>query len=385
MRLTRRFFLVAVMGLMTACQDVSNRSSAAVDTAPESVKGNGEDPSAVEAPAVEEVLPRTVFVRIAKAAAPAVVHLKTAQNVRRAWSLFGPKNGEGPLQNLLQRFWGRPEELVLRQRSVGSGFLIHPAGYLLTNHHVVDRADAIVAVLSDGHEVPAHVVGRDSRVDLAILKIEGRGPFPVVDLGDSDRLEAGEWAMAVGSPFGLAQTFTVGVISATGRTHLGFASRENFIQTDASINYGNSGGPLLNIRGETVGINTAIMPWGRGIGFAIPINTARRFSEPILKKLLVKSAWLGIQIDAPRPDAQDGGGDVTVRSVRWGSPASRSGLRRGDRVIRLDETEVRGAEQLRQMIAESEIGAERTLTIIRSGSAEEIVVRPMDRPMRVSP
>jgi len=335
-------------------------------------------------PAVENLIPRTAFARIAKVLAPAVVHLKTIQDLRESWNPFQRKPNESFLQGVIKRLLGRSRDTVMKQEGIGSGFLIHPAGYLLTNDHVIIHADEIHAVLSDGREFPARVVGRDPRADLALLQLGGEGPFPSADLGDSDQLESGEWALAVGSPLGLAQSFTVGVISATGRTHLGIASRENFIQTDASINYGNSGGPLVNINAEVIGINTAIMPMGHGIGFAIPINMAREFAQSVLSRQPVETAWLGLEVGPLPADPTDGPG-VTVRSVQWESPAWKSGLRPADRILRLDGRDVGGAGPLRQSIVKGGIGTEWTLTVDRNGHHRMIRVKSEARPLRVFP
>ncbi|MBI3611029.1 MAG: trypsin-like peptidase domain-containing protein [Nitrospirae bacterium] len=374
--------------LVTACQGPADRpltpgaDSDVAKVDPENPYGREERQPTV--PAVEALIPRATFAWIAKAVAPTVVHLKTVQEIRKGWTPFRRRAGEGGMEGFFKRLWGRSKDSVVKQQGVGSGFLIHRAGYILTNNHVVNHAVEIRAVLSDGRELPAHWVGSDPRTDLALLQIEGDGPFPAAVLGDSEKLESGEWAMAVGSPLGLAQTFTVGVISATGRSHLGIASRENFIQTDASINYGNSGGPLLNINAEVIGINTAIMPLGQGIGFAIPINMARRFVETVLKRQRIKTAWLGLQVEASSSEG-NGRDGVAVQSVVRGSPASRAGLRSADLVVRVDGEEVTELDQLQRMIADGEIGAERTLTINRNGMVEEIRIRSEERPARVFP
>ncbi|HTN43655.1 MAG TPA: trypsin-like peptidase domain-containing protein [Nitrospiria bacterium] len=335
-------------------------------------------------PAVGELIPRHRFAQIAKSVAPAVVHLKTVQELREEGSLFHRSPGRAFLRHFFKNLLGLSREVVLKQEGVGSGFIVDPAGYVLTNFHVVKHAVEIRAVLSDEREMPARVVGQDARVDLALLRLEGEGPFPAAVLGDSARLESGEWAMAAGSPLGLAQTFTVGVISATGRSHLGITSRENFIQTDASINYGNSGGPLLNINAEVVGINTAIMPTGHGIGFAIPINMAREFIGEVLKSPPVQRAWLGIEARMPVPGRGDRDG-VVLQSVQWPSPAWRSGLRAADRIIRLDDRELGDVAQLQRSIVKGGIGIERRLTVERGGVIKEIRVRPEEWPMRIFP
>lgn len=335
-------------------------------------------------PTVEELIPRTRFAQIAKAASPVVVQLKTVQALREETSSFHRKPNGTFLERFVKGLFGLSREPVVKQDGVGSGFIVDPAGYVLTNFHVVKHADVIRAVLSDDREMRAHVVGQDARADLALLRLEGEGPYPTAVLGDSDRLESGEWAMAAGSPLGLAQSFTVGVISATGRSRLGITSRENFIQTDASINYGNSGGPLLNINAEVVGINTAIMPSGHGIGFAIPINMARKFIETVLRGRPIQTPWVGMEAIVPMPGGADGDG-VVLRSVQWHSPAWRSGLRAADRILRVDDAEVSDAAQLRRLIVEGGTGVERELTVERDGRLEEIRVRPEERPARIFP
>jgi serine protease Do len=335
-------------------------------------------------PAVEELIPRTRFAQIAKRVAPVVVQLKTVQKLREGWHPWHRRPDETFLKGFVKRLFGLSREAVIRQEGVGSGFIVHPAGYVLTNYHVVKHADEIRAVLSDQREMTARMIAQEPRTDLALLRLEGEGPFPSADLGDSDRLESGEWAMAAGSPLGLAQTFTVGVISATGRSHLGITSRENFIQTDASINYGNSGGPLLNIDAEVVGINTAIMPAGHGIGFAIPVNMARRFIETVLRSRPIPTGWLGLDVMESWTGSADRDG-VYLQSVEWGSPAWRSGFRPADRIVRVDDTDVTDAMQLKRMIADGGIGVEKNLTVDRDGSMEEIRVRTAERPARIFP
>lgn len=369
---------------VAACQKAADRPLARGTVPVLSATDAREQEEPQTVPAVENLIPRTTFAQIAKTLAPTVVHLKTVQEVREGWNPFHRKPNERLFEGFIKRLFGLSKETVMKQEGVGSGFLIHSAGYLLTNHHVVKRANEIHAVLSDGREFPARVVGRDPRADLALLKLEGEGPFPSADLGDSDRLESGEWALAVGSPLGLAQTFTVGVISATGRSHLGITSRENFIQTDASINYGNSGGPLVNINAEVIGINTAIMPTGHGIGFAIPINMARPFVETVLKRQPVETAWLGLHVWSV-PVEQRGRNGVAVQSVQWESPAWRSGLRSADRVIRVDGAAVTDVGRLQRMISEGGIGTEWTLTVWRDGTVREIRVRSEEQPVRIFP
>ena len=377
--------VVVFSGAFAACERADaprpGRASGPGPAATSAYRPTEENPAP---PSAEVLIPRTRFAQIAKAAAPMVVHLKTVQELRDEWPLFHRKSDHAFFERFFKDLLGLSKKAVTKQEGVGSGFIVNPAGFVLTNFHVVRHADEIRAVLSDGREMRAYVVGEDPRTDLALLRLEGEGPFPAADLGDSDRLESGEWAMAAGSPLGLSQTFTVGVVSATGRSHLGITSRENFIQTDASINYGNSGGPLLNINGEVVGINTAIMPTGHGIGFAIPVNMARGFVDEVLRDQPVRAAWLGIEARAPFAGQADGNG-VVLQSVQWGSPAWRSGLRPSDRILRVDDTDLEGAAQFKRMIADGGVGVERTLTVERDGAPETIRVRSEAQPSRVFP
>ncbi len=386
----RRDFLIGLIGLILAGSAYSCRSSdepsgvfpGASHRAAAVPQDERTEPDGDADPIEEKILPNRVFAQIARLVSPAVVYLKTVQRAGRLPRFLGPYPGLGFFDDLFQWFRGPSISPSIRQEGVGSGFLIHPAGYLLTNHHVVDRADAIRAVLSDGREYPGRVVGRDAGLDLALVRIEGDRIFPTIAMGDSDRLEPGEWALAVGSPFGLAQTFTVGVISATGRGGLGYGSRARFIQTDASINYGNSGGPLLNIDGEAIGINTAVMPFGHGIGFAIPINTARTFTDPIMRRQWVRRPWLGITV-AGSEETEDGA--IVVKSVRWGSPAFESGIRSGDQIVGWDGKEMTGAWELLGAVRRDEIGRDRTLTLIRRGERREIPIRTGEGLERIFP
>src|SRR5262247_59530 len=223
-----------------------------------------------------------------------------SENEQRFREFFGPE--------LYERFFRRraPREDV---RAAGSGVIVDPRGFILTNAHVVENAADIEVRLSDDRKFPAKVVGRDPKTDLAIVKIEpGASALPVAELGDSDKLRIGQWAIAIGNPFGLDRTVTVGIISATGRTKVGVATYEAFIQTDASINPGNSGGPLLNLDGRVIGINTAIVSSGQGIGFAIPINMVREVMTQLVSKGRVVRGWLGISIQDLTDDLAAGFG-----------------------------------------------------------------------------
>ena len=237
------------------------------------------------------------FVSVVEHVMPAVVNVSTTptkeatseepQTEERFREFFGPE--------FFERFFrGRPPRE--HARSSGSGVIVDAAGYILTNNHVIENAATIEVRLSDQRKFAAKLVGRDPKTDLAVLKIEAPNPLPVAALGDSDRLKIGQWAIAIGNPFGLDRTVTLGIISATGRMRLGVSQFENFIQTDASINPGNSGGPLLNLDGKVIGINTAIVATGQGIGFSIPVNMAKDVMAQLIKGGRVVRGWLGIVI-----------------------------------------------------------------------------------------
>ncbi|MFQ5839914.1 MAG: trypsin-like peptidase domain-containing protein, partial [Candidatus Methylomirabilales bacterium] len=236
---------------------------------------------------------QATFIRAAAEASPAVVNIRTES--RRGPGARGvhPFLRDPLFQELFKHF-AEPSPGSEVETSLGSGVIIDRQGYILTNNHVVEGALAIRVRLADKRELDGRVIGKDPRTDLAVIKVESEAALPEARLGNSDRLRVGEWALAIGNPFGLDHTVTVGVISATGRAELGVASYEHFIQTDASINPGNSGGPLLNIQGEVVGINTAILSSGQGIGFAIPISLARRIAQDLIDKGRVVRGWLGI-------------------------------------------------------------------------------------------
>lgn len=317
------------------------------------------------------------IVEIVKKAGPAVVNIDTVTMVRR--SLIPFPFFDDPLW---KRFFGEEYERFTRiipMRGKGSGFIISDDGYILTNNHVIQGADEIVVTLADNRKFNAKVVGADPTVDLAVIKIDAKG-LPSLPLGDSDKVEVGEWVVAIGNPFGLSHTVTVGVISAKGRTiAAGDRSFENFFQTDAAINPGNSGGPLLNLKGEVIGINTAIIPYAQGIGFAIPVNTAKQILNDLIKFGRVKRGWLGIYLQAMTPSLAKGFGlkeakGVIVARVISGSPAEKYGLKRGDVILKVDDKEVNSPAELQIAIRSHKAGEKVKLTVWRRGKTIEISV-----------
>jgi len=226
-----------------------------------------------EIPARELLITEKAFVRVAKTVIPSVVNISSVHFVRHPKS--SSSDDRGLFRGFLKDLFSDSAPQQFRQKSLGSGFIISEEGYILTNHHVISDADQITVKLSDRREFIGEIIATDEKTDLAMIKIPHDSNLPTALLGDSSRIEVGEWAIAIGNPFGLDRTVTVGVISATGRNNIGVADQENFLQTDASINFGNSGGPLLNVAGRVIGINTAIVASGQGIGFAIPINKVK--------------------------------------------------------------------------------------------------------------
>ncbi len=229
--------------------------------------------SVEEIPARALLITEKAFIRVAKQVTPAVVNISSVHFVSHP-DRFGSED-PSVLKDFFKDLFNNPLERKFRQKSLGSGFIFSKEGFIITNQHVIADADKITVRLSDRREFIGRVIAEDQEQDLAVIKIPPSADLPVVKLGDSEKTEIGEWAIAIGNPFGLDRTVTVGVISATGRSNLGLSKKEGFFQTDASINFGNSGGPLLNASGRVIGINTAIIASGQGIGFAIPINTAK--------------------------------------------------------------------------------------------------------------
>jgi serine protease Do len=286
-----------------------------------------------------------------------------------------------------KRFFGhrcphgqRPREYV--QRGWGSGFIFSDEGYILTNHHVVGDADKINVQLSDGREYDAKIVGSDPRSDVAIIKIEEAKDLPVLPLGDSDSLEVGEWVMAVGNPFDLSHTLTVGIVSAKGRTSVGITDYEDFIQTDAAINPGNSGGPLINLKGEAVGINSAIFSKSggyMGIGFAIPINMVKEIKDQLITAGKVSRGYLGVAIQDITSELKEtldlkSAEGVLIADVSKDSPAEKAGLRRGDVVVEFDGQKVLNVGQFRNMVSLTPPGAEAKIVVIRDGKTTNLLV-----------
>ncbi len=315
------------------------------------------------------------FVALAKKLGPAVVNISTTQvSERRNVPEFGsPFGQEDPFNEFWRRFFGGPiPRGPQRQRSLGSGFIIDRDGAILTNNHVVENAQKITVRLADEREFEAKVIGKDPKTDIALIKIDAKGDLPVISLGDSDRLEVGEWVMAIGNPFGLDHSVTAGIVSAKGR-QIGQGPYDNFIQTDASINPGNSGGPLINLRGEVVGINSAIFSRSGGnigIGFAIPINLAKELVPQLKATGKVTRGFLGVLIQKVTPEIAEGLGleqprGALVANVTSGGPADKSNVKVGDVIIEFDGQPVKDSSDLPLIVARTAVGKTVAMKVLR--------------------
>jgi len=318
-----------------------------INFTPQSNAGNPDPDIREEQPSDIQIIAPNTFVEIAKKLNPAVVYISSTQVVK------GFQNFHPPLRDpfrdffgddFFDKFFGIPKG-DLKQKSLGSGFIIDKEGYLLTNNHVVRDAEDILVTLSDENEYNAKIIGKDEDMDVALLKIDAKEDLPVAKFGDSDALQIGEWVVAIGNPFGLEHTVTAGIVSAKWRT-IGQGPYNSFIQTDASINPGNSGGPLFNIKGEVVGINSAIVAEGQGIGFAIPINMVKDVLEDLKTEGKIKRGWLGLMIQRVTPNLAKSFGlkenkGALVAEVVTEGPADKAGVKRGDVIISFKGKEIR--------------------------------------------
>ena len=332
------------------------------------------------------------FVEIAKSVKPAVVNIAATRS---------GKSGEGPHGSPLddpffRKFFGdeffkrdapQREPREPRERGQGSGVIVEANGLIITNNHVVNKADEIRVFLSDKREFKGKLIGTDTKTDIAIVKIESTG-LPTIPWADSDQLEVGEYVLAVGSPFGLTQTVTMGIVSAVGRASMGIAEYEDFIQTDAAINPGNSGGALVNVRGELVGINTAIFSQSggnMGIGFAVPSNLSRAIMDQLVRSGKVVRGWLGVAIQDLTPELASQFGitetkGVLVSDVMEDSPAKKAGFERADVIVEYDGKSMDSPTHLRNAVAQTPIGKKVSVKLIRDKKPKTIEVAIVEQP-----
>ena len=322
------------------------------------------------------------FVRNAKKIKPSVVSVNRVKELIEKSSWYDPHNhGSEPWYSTIRNWFAQN----LRSRkyaieNVGSGVILDSNGYILTNYHVIEKLDRILIKLSDGNEYFAKVLGYDTYTDLAALKISTLRRLPEPEFGQSKDLRVGEWVMAIGNPYGLEGTVTVGVVSGTGRTDLGISHFENFIQTDASINPGNSGGPLINLDGEIIGINTAVAAIGSGVGFAIPVDMALKVGDQLIHKGSVDRGWLGIGIQDLTPElaynfnlnTPDG---ILVNSIENKTPAQLGGMLRGDIIIQFDSKVISSLKYFQKLVADTAIGKVVPVKILRNGQEKTLQIK----------
>ncbi len=328
------------------------------------------------------------FADLAERLKPAVVNISTTKTIRQqGGNVFrSPFGGGDPFDrffggdDFFEKFFGDVPQREFKQKSLGSGFIISHDGYIFTNNHVVEKADKILVKLSDGKEYEAKVIGKDIKTDIALIKIKPDKSVPVVELGNSDKLRVGDWVIAIGNPFGLEQTVTAGIVSATGRV-IGAGPYDNFIQTDASINPGNSGGPLFGLDGMVIGINTAIIAQGQGIGFAIPINMANRMLPDLKIKGKVTRGWLGVSIQDINEDIAKSlkhkeRNGALVAEVIEGEPADQAGMKAGDIITEVNGKKIRDSHELLMLVADLRVGEKVEIKALRDGQEKtfQIVV-----------
>lgn len=310
------------------------------------------------------------FSDIVKVVSPAVVNISTTKTIKRDILPF-PHFFDSPFEDFFEPF-RIPKKW--KERSLGSGVIVSSDGYIMTNYHVVEKADKIVVTLYDKGNYKGKIIGSDPKTDIAIIKIPDKR-LPAIRWGDSDNLQVGEFVLAFGNPYGFSHTVTMGIVSAVGRADVGIADYEDFIQTDAAINPGNSGGPLVNIKGELIGINTAIFSRTggyQGIGFAVPSNMAKSVMDELIKEGKVTRGWLGVTIQSVTPDLAKEFGlkkvtGAIVSEVFGGSPAEKAGLKRGDVILKVKGKAINDIKTLRNIVAQSQIGGTIKLKVIREG------------------
>jgi len=322
------------------------------------------------------------FVELAKKLKPTVVNIRTAKIIKQRSNLQRPRM-QSPFDNFFEDFFGQyngqmPQQRARREQSLGTGFIISSDGYILTNNHVVRGADEVMVKLADGREIKGEIKGSDEKLDLALIKISEKETFHAADLGDSDALEVGEWVMAIGNPFGLSQTVTAGIVSAKGRV-IGNGPYDDFIQTDASINPGNSGGPLFSAAGKVVGINTAIVAGGQGIGFAIPINMAKGIISQLRDSGKVTRGYLGVRFQPLTSDLAKSFGLETekgalIANVEKDTPAEQAGLKAGDVILEYDGKPINEGNELPRFVAATPIDKKVKVVVFRDGKKQDFFV-----------
>jgi serine protease Do len=339
----------------------------------------------------DEPASRNSFAPVVKKVLPSVVTITSARMVKT-----GFQGGEDEIPPIFRQFFGDQgngggQPRMPRQQKeegMGSGVIVSPNGYILTNNHVVDHATNVTVIMPDKREYKARVVGADPKTDIAVLKVDAGGLEPIT-IGDSDKVQVGDYVLAVGNPFGVGRTVTMGIVSATGRANLGIEDYEDFIQTDASINPGNSGGALVNDRGELIGINTAILSHGsegnQGIGFAVPVSVARSVMDQIIDKGKVTRAYLGVMAQEVTPAMAKAFHETEVRGALIGdvtpnSPAQKAGLEKGDIILDIDGKPVNNSAELRMHVSLMTPGTKVNVTVFRDGAQKTLPLTLAEMP-----
>jgi serine protease Do len=320
------------------------------------------------------------FSEIVRAVSPAVVNISSTKIVKRQ---------QAPYDDFLDNIYPFPDgkSRKFKEQSLGSGVIVSPDGYIVTNNHVVEQSSEIKVTLYDKRSFKARIIGSDSKTDVAIIRIDA-DDLPVVPWGDAEKLQVGEFVLAIGNPFLLSHTVTMGIVSAVGRADVGIADYEDFIQTDAAINPGNSGGPLVNIKGELVGINTAIFSKTggyQGIGFAVPSNMVKAIMDQLIKTGKVTRGWIGVTIQELTPELSQQFGlkysdGVLVSDVSRGGPAQRAGVMRGDIILEYNGKKVQDVGLLRNVVAQSKVGAQVPVKLLRRDKEMTVTATVVELP-----
>jgi serine protease Do len=368
-QLSRKAFVIVLLLVLTAGVGLGGWGTRAVEKGKPPLLPN----LTVQAPVVPAALPvpSGSFAQVAAAVKPAVININTVTRgtLRTPFEeFFG--------EEFFRRFFGELPEVM--QRSLGSGVIVDPSGIALTNAHVIERATDIEVITSDGQKHKAKVVGMDKRTDLAVLRLQGGGRYPAAVLGESDKVNVGDWVLAIGSPFGLEQTVTAGIISAKGRI-IGQGPFDDLLPTDAAINPGNSGGPLVNMSGEVIGINTAIVAGAQGIGFAIPINMARKIYTELVTRGKVSRGWLGVSVQPLTPElaksfGAKGDKGVLIADVVQDSPANKAGLQPGDIIVEFDGKKIESPPDLQRAVGLASPGKTVQAKIWREKAERQVAI-----------
>jgi serine protease Do len=328
--------------------------------------------------------PPESFSDLAESASQAVVNIRTVKTIKGGGQVFrhfqkNPFGDDDHMRDFFDRFFDENQNRNFKQRSLGSGFIIDKNGYIVTNNHVIENADEIVVILNNEKEFDAKIIGRDKNTDLALIKIESNHKLPILKFGNSDTLKVGQWVVAIGNPFGLEHTVTAGIVSAKGRV-IGSGPYDDFIQTDASINPGNSGGPLLNMNGKVIGINTAIVAGGQGIGFAIPVNLAKKIIDQLKSSGAVTRGWLGVGIQDISDEVAEYYGikdkkGVLVTEVFPGDPADSAGIKPKDIIVSVNGKAIDSTRKLTGIIADTIVGDTAKIDVLRNGKSKTFDVK----------